>query len=140
MSWIVKDQDHLRLYYTGWTMKSSVPYHTSIGMALSETGSEFKKYSHEAVFDSNDADPFFVSTPCVFKDGALWKMWYHSGLPWKNATPEKTPWAPYNLRYAESPDGIHWGPKHGTILDFHHPNENFPQKKFCHLSFQEVLH
>lgn len=33
MSWLLNDGDHRHLYYIGWNLRVSVPFHVSIGLA-----------------------------------------------------------------------------------------------------------
>lgn len=119
-SWLVSEGDTRYLYYIGWSLRQSVPFHTSIGLAVSYCHGPFHKVSNGPVLDRNVYNPYFVSTPCVIKEKNIWRMWYMSGLPWVF---EKKPWAPYHIRYAESKDGLHWEPFKDVILDFQHKNE-----------------
>jgi hypothetical protein len=48
-------------------------------------------------------------------------MWYLSGTFWKGGP--KKPLPRYNLRYAESPDGILWQPTGRACLDHKHSGE-----------------
>jgi hypothetical protein len=94
------------LYYVGWNPRVNVSYHLSIGLAISEGGGEFKKYSNGPILDRGIYEPFFSTAPCVLKIGDEWKMWYVSCTGWKmiNNYPEPL----YNVKYATSRDGIHW--------------------------------
>jgi hypothetical protein len=121
-SWLVETKYERRLYYIGWNIGKLVPYRSSIGLAVAKKGKGgFIKYHGAPVHDRNPEDPLFVSTPCVLLDRDVWKMWYMSGIEWRQEE-GKVPWAPYHLKYAESPDGIRWIPQ-GVALDFFHPKE-----------------
>ena len=110
-----------RLYYIGWNQSIGVPFHNSIGLAVqSEPNGIFERYSDGPVLDRNPADPYFVATPDVAVDGKCWHMWYLSGLNWLSGDP---PISTYNLRYANSCDGIDWKSNGTVAVDFAQPNE-----------------
>jgi hypothetical protein len=120
-SWLLQDGKKRYLYYIGWSKRVTVPFHTAIGLAISDNGGAFERLPGP-VLDRNPYDPYFVSTPCVLKEGNLWKMWYLSGLGWQ-AEEGNVPWSPYHLHYAESVDGLCWKPYPQPVLEFAHPDE-----------------
>jgi predicted GH43/DUF377 family glycosyl hydrolase len=94
------------MYYTGWNQRTTVPFHWSIGLAISsDNGRTFKKYSEGPILERNTTDPLFVASPTVILENKTWKMWYLSGTGWANKT---SPKISYHIRYTESIDGIHW--------------------------------
>lgn len=104
------------MYYVGWNQPKTIPFRWSIGLAISSDGENFEKFSIGPIMDRNPIDPFFVSSPTVILDGDLWRMYYISGIGWKEINNELI--CPYNIRYAESNDGINWN-RSGTIaVDF----------------------
>jgi hypothetical protein len=112
------------LYYVGWNQPKTVPFRWSVGLAISENdGRTFEKISDGPILERNTLDPYFVSSPFVIYDENLWKMYYISGLNWEinNKTGEKS--IPYNIKYAESKDGIHWNRKGITAINFKYNNE-----------------
>jgi len=66
--------------------------------------------------ERNPIDPYFVSSPTVIKEDKIWKMWYISGLGWQKNNDKL--FIPYNIRYAESLDGINWERNGKFCLDF----------------------
>lgn len=94
------------LYYVGWNPRVTVSYHLSIGLATSENGAPFVKYSDGPILDRSPQEPFFNTAPFVMKDETNWKMWYVSCTGWKiiDGAPEPL----YNVKYATSDDGINW--------------------------------
>ena len=110
-SCIVSKKNKKFLYYTGWNLTNNVPFRWSIGLAVSiDGGKTFKKYSEGPILDRNYIDPYFIASPTVIIDKGLWKMWYISGNKWKLNDNGK--WnAPYQIKYAESEDGINWNRK-----------------------------
>ena len=110
------------LYYIGWNVGISIPFRWSIGLAISnDIGKTFEKFSNGPILDRNHIDPYMVSSPTVIYDDDLWRMYYIS--PTKCFYENGFFKAPYNIRYAESEDGINWK-RNGVIsVDFKYPNE-----------------
>ena len=72
------------LYYIGWTTRKTVPYHNSIGLAISEDGGRtFYKFSKGPIITVNHIEPFFSGTSYVIQDGGFFKMWYLSCIKWE---------------------------------------------------------
>jgi len=116
-SWIVEEAGRLLLYYFGWNRALSVPFRNAIGVAEStDRGESFTKLGPGPLLDRNRRDPYFVSNPCVVKEGGRWRMWYLSCVGW-----EALPAGPrhrYLIKHTDSPDGLEW---HGTdrlAIDF----------------------
>jgi len=106
-SWIVNHQNKKYLYYIGWNLKVSVPYHLSIGLAVSEDdGRSFRKVSEGPLLDRSFDEPFFNTAPCVLREEDRWRMWYVSCTGWETVAERPEP--RYYVRYAESTDGIRW--------------------------------
>jgi hypothetical protein len=104
---VAADDGSEHLYYIGWSLGVSVPFVTSIGCARSTDGGRtFERASAAPVIGRNRFDPFLATSPWVIRDGGRWRMWYTSATRW-----ESTPAGPkhhYNIRHAESDDGIEW--------------------------------
>jgi hypothetical protein len=96
----------LWMFYCGRNNGEHPLYYMSIGLAISHDGGKiFKRYSKAPILGRHDSDPWMVSTPCVLREGALWRMWYLSGLGWKKDAGWKSF---YHVKYAESQDGLNW--------------------------------
>lgn len=115
-SCIVSSAGRRYLYYTGWTRGVSVPFYLAAGLAVSEGGGPFRRFSPAPLLDRSPADPYLTASPFVRIDNGRWRMWYVSGTEWK-AT-ESGPRHYYNIRYAESTDGIVWRRDGRTCLDY----------------------
>ena len=116
-SWIVNHQNKKYLYYIGWNVKVSVPYHLSIGLAISEDeGRSFQKFSEGPLLDRSIDEPFFNTAPCVLREDDAWRMWYVSCTGWETATERPEP--RYHVKYAESTDGIHWQKTSKPCIDY----------------------
>lgn len=116
-SWVLTHQGRKYLYYTGWNKGTSVPYRNAIGLAISEDdGLSFRRMYPGPILDRSISEPYFCSQPCVMIDQGSWRMWYISCIGWRDigGTPEPR----YNIKYAESDDGINWSPRQITCIDF----------------------
>jgi len=95
------------LYYIGWTTRQTVPYQNAVGLAISDDdGKTFYKLSEGPVISVNHVEPYFSGTAYVMFDKGVYKMWYLSCIKWEvvDGKPEPV----YNIKYAESDDGINW--------------------------------
>jgi hypothetical protein len=114
-SCIVSRGDKKYLYYIGWSLKRSVPYQNSIGLAISTDGGRtFEKYSDGPLLSINVVDPYFVGTIFVFPEGDLFHGYYLSCTEWKivDGRPESL----YVLKYASSSDGINWQRENRVVI------------------------
>lgn len=99
--------DKKYLYYIGWTTKKTVPFHNSVGLAIStDSGLSFKKFSEGPIITTNHIEPYFSGTAFVLKDDERFKMWYLSCVKWQEYNDLLEPI--YHIKYAESNDGINW--------------------------------
>jgi len=121
-SWIVTAGRCKYLYYIGWTLKVTVPYHNSIGLAVSNDGGKtFRKYGEGPLFDSTLLEPLFTASSCVLVEDGVWKNWYLSCTKWEVISGKPEPF--YHIKYAESPDGIHWERKGIVAIDYKSKDE-----------------
>jgi predicted GH43/DUF377 family glycosyl hydrolase len=103
----IQHQDKILLYYAGWTRCQSVPFNTSIGLAISEdNGETFNRIGPGPILSANVSEPFVLSGPKVRKFDNKWYMFYLAGTEWiyHNNIPEVI----YKNRVATSDDGINW--------------------------------
>ena len=116
-SCVVSDGDRKLLYYVAWMQGRRVPFHASLGLAVSaDEGASFSKVSAAPVLDRNDVDPIFIASADVRKEDDLWRCWYTSNTEWCE-TPEG-PLPRYHIRYAESSDGLTWNRDGRVAIDF----------------------
>jgi len=104
---IVKNEEDIYLYYVGWNPGVTVPYRNAIGLAVSSDGGiSFTRMFEGPVVDRNKLEPYFTASPCVYKEGDIWHMWYASstGFVTVNEKPEPL----YVIKYASSKNGIDW--------------------------------
>lgn len=87
----------------------------ALGLAISkDQGETFQRFSRAPVIDRTDAEPYQILViSCILIEGGIWRMWYDSADEWQ--TPELPR---YNIKYAESTDGIHWVRKGIVSVDY----------------------
>lgn len=114
-SWIINGDDKKYLYYIGWKPRSTTRFGLMTGLAVSTDGGEsFQRVSRAPVLQLTDAEPFSILTaPCVLRVGDVWKMWYVSCTEWVHEDLPK-----YNIKYAESRDGINWDQTGTVCIDY----------------------
>ena len=120
-SWIINHQEgRTYLYYIGWNQGTTVRMHLFAGLAISEDGGEsFRRYARVPVLERTDREPFLNTAPCVLIENGVWRLWYVSGTDWMHRDLPR-----YNIKYAESSDGIHWDRQGRVCLDFNSPHEH----------------
>jgi hypothetical protein len=106
-SWFLYHNNKLYLYYTGWNTSDTASYRLAIGLAVSKDhGETFERVYEGPILDRGPFDQVWVAQPCVMKDGSKWKMWYLSCTKIELVNNHPEPF--YNVKYAESTDGINW--------------------------------
>jgi predicted GH43/DUF377 family glycosyl hydrolase len=119
-SWIVNHGNRKYLYYIGWNKGTTVRMHLFAGVAFSSDGGEtFERYSQAPILDRTNFDLYLNTAPCVLRDGDLWRMWYVSGVGWVHRDLPR-----YNIKYAESHDGLSWDRQGTVCVDFASSGEN----------------
>jgi len=111
---IVNLGDRKLLYYIGWKPRCTTRMSVVAGLAESlDGGVSFTRVSRAPVLHRTDQEPFGIMTaPWVLKDGDIFRMWYVSGLEWVHADLPR-----YNIKYAESSDGVHWNQQGIVAID-----------------------
>lgn len=102
----IKHKDKILFYYAGWSRCQSVPFNTSIGLAISEDGENFTRIGPGPILSADVNEPFVISGPKVRIFDNKWYMFYLSGTKWinHNGVPEII----YKNRLAISEDGLNW--------------------------------
>jgi predicted GH43/DUF377 family glycosyl hydrolase len=97
------------LYYIGWSLRVDVPYHNNLGLAISrDNGNTWEKYSKGPVLSTSHLEPGYIGTVSILIENNIWRMWYLSCLNWIESDLGMEP--TYDIKYAESKDGINWKP------------------------------
>jgi sucrose-6-phosphate hydrolase SacC (GH32 family) len=119
---IVNHEGKKYLFYIGWTLKQTVPYHNSIGMAVSEdNGKTFKRRFQGSILPAIHTEPYFTGTSYVIIENGIWRMWYLSCVEWNLIDGKQEP--SYHIKYAESKDGVHWKRDGIVAIDFKNNTE-----------------
>jgi len=126
-SWIINHNGKKYLYYVGWNKRSTVRMAELTGLAVSTDGGEsFKRVSRAPLLERTDKEPLSIlCAPCVLIEGDKWRMWYVSGIEWVH-----TDLIRYDIKYAESTDGVHWKKDGTACLGFKSENE-YAQARPC---------
>lgn len=105
------------LFYIGWNVGVTVPYHNSIGLAICNgNDNHFEKLSEGPIIDKSIVDPYFTGTAFVLLENKVWKMWYLSCTKWEIINNKFEPF--YHIKYAESLDGIDWKREGTVAIDY----------------------
>lgn len=116
-SWIVKHGDRKYMYYIGWNVRNTIPYHNAVGLAVSDDdGKSWKKFSEGPVMERNHIEPHYNGTSCVIIENGTWKNWYLSCTEWRMVNGRVEP--RYHIKYAESADGIIWKREGKVAIDY----------------------
>ena len=116
-SWVITHNKLKYLYYIGWTVRNTIPYHNSVGVAVSKDGgSTFRRVSEGPLLGTTFREPYFTGTSCVLVEDGLWRMWYLSCTKWEIHEGKPEPY--YHIKYAESQDGIHWIREGKVAIDY----------------------
>lgn len=120
---VVRDEvGNLVLYYVGWNASVTVPYRNAIGMAVSaDDGMSFTRLFPGAVVDRTRTEPYFTASPCAFRHGADWHLWYASTIGFVTDGRRTDPI--YTLRHATSRDGVDWTRDGAPALRQRHAGE-----------------
>jgi hypothetical protein len=104
------------MYYIGWNAGTTVGYRLAIGLAISDDGITFRKYSTGPVMDRSIVDNCLCASPFVIREDDGWKMWYVSGTHWELINGKPEPF--YHIKYASSADGINWDREGIVCIDY----------------------
>jgi len=103
------------LYYIGWSLRKDIPYHNTLGLAISsDNGITWKKYSDGPIFNSSALEPGFIGTAKVFNHSNDWTMYYLSCREWIENNDKLEPL--YDIKKAKSSNGIDWTPTGEVII------------------------
>lgn len=109
---VVRREDGLYLYYMGWSRSVAVPFHNSIGLAVSRDGrgEKFERLFPGPILSRSRVDPFTLSYPFVMPRKSGWEMIY--------GTHHSATYNPMHhvFSVAESHDGVDWRPTGRNVL------------------------
>lgn len=115
--------DTLYMYYSGFEICHRIRYRIFSGVAVSrDGGNTFNRLRRTPILDRSDAEMFFRGGPFVLKDSDRFRMWYVAGSEWTELNGKAMP--VYDMKYAESEDGIHWPTEGVTVLPITEEDEH----------------
>lgn len=107
---IIRNNGELRLYYAGYQVGQKVRFFVFGGLAISrDAGRSFERHSPVPVLDRTPSELFFRVAHSVLWENGRWRVWYGAGSRWVPGENKALP--VYDIRYAESADGIHFPPE-----------------------------
>ncbi len=105
--------DRLYMYYVGFELGTRIRYRLLTGLAISDDGGEtFTRYSPTPVLERSATEIYFRCGPYCLYGLQRFRLWYVAGSEWIDLDGKSMP--VYDIRYAESKDGIHW-PSEGEV-------------------------
>ncbi len=108
-------EDKIYLYYAGWTRCQSVPFNTSIGLAIStNNGDTFERLGRGPVIGPALEEPFVISGPKIRKFDDKYYMFYLAGIKWIDNDGKME--IIYKNRMAISHNGIDWKRENRNII------------------------
>jgi predicted GH43/DUF377 family glycosyl hydrolase len=107
-------------YYIGWNLGVTVPFRNSIGLAIFSDQKLIKRYPGP-ILDRNKDEPNFNASCYVMPGKDKWRMWYLSCIKWEHTNAQHKHF--YNIKYAESIDGIDWERNGIIAIDFESDEE-----------------
>jgi predicted GH43/DUF377 family glycosyl hydrolase len=116
-TWLTEVNGQKWLYYIGWTVRNTIPYHNSVGIAVSDDGVNFKKMYQGPVLTTIAEEPYFIGSSCFHYHNGVFKAWYLSCTDWYPAPDGKLEPC-YHIKYAESEDGIHWNRQGKVAIEY----------------------
>ncbi len=111
-TWFLNVRGQKWLYYVGWNVRNTVPYHNAVGLAISNNGTHFQKAFDGPLVSTIATEPYFNGSACVLNDNGIFKIWYLNCTSWIEIEGKQEPC--YHIKYAESDDGINWK-RNGTV-------------------------
>lgn len=118
-SYILNHQDKKYLFYIGYNVTKTLPYHNGIGVALwNEQTNMFERISAGPLFERTLKEPYFNASSCVHWDekNKIFRIYYLSTTDWIEINNKPEPL--YHIKYAESDDLINWRREGKVAIDY----------------------
>lgn len=113
----------LFLYYVGFELCHHIRYRLLTGLAVSnDLGESFQRLSEVPILERSAAEPHFRCGPWVVEQADGFRMWYVAGGGWQEAGGKSMP--VYDIRHAESADGMTWPAQGQVVLPLMSPDEH----------------
>lgn len=131
---LVKVNGLLFMYYTGWVQGVQVPWINGLGLATTVDGQKFKRYSRAPIFHRDNNDFIGIGSSYIIRDEEKFKMWYTRFEKWGQNSEDHKHY--YNIKYAESDNGIDWTRTKKICIDFKDDSE-YAISKPCVLKWKD---
>lgn len=104
---IREDLERWKMYYVGFELGTKIRYRLLTGLAQSNDGGQsFKRVTRTPVLERSNQELYFRCGPFCMVDQGRYRLWYIAGSEWLDV--QGKPMPVYDMRYAESDDGIQW--------------------------------
>ena len=123
-SFFLKDGGTKYMYYIGYNVTKTLPYHNGIGIAVwNENKHCFERVSQGPLFERTLKEPFFNASSCVLKDDDIWRIYYLSTTKWIMPEGANRAEAFYHIKYAESKNAFDWKREGQVVIDYKSADE-----------------
>lgn len=126
-SCVIKQDDELWMYYTGWNALrgDGAHYQNEIGLAVSRDGGEsFQRMFDGPIMGRSVYEPGLAVMPFVFQtDNGIFHMYYQSGTGWHKVGDKYEP--TYVIKYAQSYNGTIWERNADQCIESLYPLQAF---------------
>ena len=120
-TWFLQNGAEKWLYYIGWTVRNTIPYHNALGLATSTDGINFTKKFAGPIISTTATEPHFNGSACFLMHEGKFKVWYLNCTHWIKDGDLMEP--SYHIKYAESRDGIHWEREGKVAIEYRDSTE-----------------
>lgn len=113
----INHDGNIGMYYFGFELCHHIRYRLLAGLAISnDGGANFSRVNSMPILERSETEAFVRSGVWVLppdQDNSHYRMWYVAGNSWEVI--EGKPMPVYDIRYAESRNGIDW-PQAGRVV------------------------
>lgn len=122
-SCVISFKGRYYLYYVGWNRGFESPlFYSSIGLAVSDDGLNFKRHSVAPLMSRSEHDPCLVTSPTIHRvSDEKSIMYYTSGIRWSRGMNGKFQ-SFYHIKIAQSKNPFDWE-RAGTVAVDFNPGE-----------------
>jgi hypothetical protein len=111
------------LYYAGFELGHKIRYRLLTGLAVSnDLGEHFERVATTPILERSPDELYFRGGPYCMREPDRFRLWYVAGSSWLDVQGKAMPM--YEIRYAESSDGINWPSKGTTQIPITGPDEH----------------
>lgn len=113
--WIVDAGNTQYMYYVGWMPTVLTPFQNHVGLAIRQSGGEWRRHSRAPILERTDEDYLSIGSVSVVREADRWRMWYTCFRRWGQSPDE--PKHVYAIKFAESSDGVRWNRPNRVCID-----------------------